>query len=91
MQTEPFNIALMQSSRLFGLPYPFALPFFAGTVIPLIWSASIGTAIWCALVYAACRWAAERDERIVEVFLTGSRAVPGTRSGAIIVGHSYGP
>ncbi|MEJ6396023.1 VirB3 family type IV secretion system protein [Gymnodinialimonas sp. 2305UL16-5] len=91
LDVEPFNVALTQSSRLFGLPYPFALPFFGGTVVPLIWSTSVWTIVWCVLVYAACRFIAEKDERIVDVFLVGSRAAPGTRSARIFGGHSYGP
>ncbi|GGX72592.1 hypothetical protein GCM10007385_46740 [Tateyamaria omphalii] len=86
-----FAVAVNQGSRLFGLPYSFALPFFAGTVVPLIWSASIWTIVWCIIVYAACRFAAEKDEKIVDVYRNGLSAVPGTRSRKIFGGDSYGP
>ena len=57
-ERTPFYIALTQSSKLFGLPYGFALPFMGGTVLPLIWSVSVYTAVWCVLVYGLGRWAA---------------------------------
>ncbi|WP_375262954.1 VirB3 family type IV secretion system protein [Palleronia sp.] len=89
-ERTPFYIALTQSSKLFGLPYGFALPFMGGTVLPLIWSVSVYTAVWCILVYGLCRWAAEKDEKVIDVFLTGSRAVPGTRTRKMFGGDSYG-
>lgn len=90
MQTTPFYIALTQSSKLFGLPYSFALPFMGGTVIPLIWSVSVFTVVWCIFVYGLCRWGAEKDEKVVEVLLTGLRSVPGTRTQKMFGGDSYG-
>ena len=90
MERTPFYIALTQSSKLFGLPYGFALPFMGGTVLPLIWSVSVFTIVWCILVYGLCRWAAAKDEKVVDVLLTGSRVVPGTRTRKMFGGDSYG-
>lgn len=83
-------VVLNQGSRLAGLPYDFALPFFAGTVVPLIWSVSILTGLWCIVVYLGCRYASEKDEKIVNVLLRGLKAVPGTRTRKIFGGDSYG-
>lgn len=91
LERVPFAVAVNQGSRLFGLPYAFALPFFGGTVVPLIWSVSFFTAVWCIVVYIACRYAAEKDEKIVDVFRHGVSAVPGTRSRKIFGGDSFGP
>lgn len=91
LERSPFYIAVNQGSRLFGLPYSFALPFLGGTVLPLIWSASIYTLIWCIVVYVLCRFAAEKDEKIVDVLRNGLSAVPGTRSRNLFGGDSYGP
>ena len=90
MERTPFYIALTQSSKLFGLPYGFALPFMGGTVLPLIWSVSVVTIVWCVLVYGLCRWAAEMDEKVVDVLLAGSRVVPGTRAREVFGGDSFG-
>lgn len=91
VKSNQIYIALTQAPRLFGLPFSYALPFFGLTVIPLIWSVSIVTGLWCLAVYGLCRWAAEHDEKIVEVFLTSAKAVPGTRTRALFGGDSYGP
>ena len=89
-ERTPFYVALTQSSKLFGLPYGFALPFMAGTVLPLIWSVSVLTVVWCVVVYGLCRWGAEKDEKIIDVMLTGLRSVPGTRSKKLFGGDSFG-
>lgn len=91
MERSPFYIALTQGSRLLGLPYSFALPFMGGTVLPLIWSVSVWTIVWCGVVYAACRFAASRDEKMIDVFLRSQNAVPGTRSRKVFGGDSFGP
>jgi len=90
LERSPSYVAINQSSTLLGLPYGFALPFMAGTVLPLIWSLSVATAIWCIAVYLVCRYAAEQDEKIVDVLLRGLRAVPGTRTRKMFGGDSYG-
>lgn len=90
MQRTPFYIAVTQSSRLFRLPYDFALPFMGGTVLPLIWSVGVVTISWCAIVYGVCRYAAEKDEKIVTVHLNGLKAVQGTRTGKMFGGDSFG-
>ncbi|WP_458792695.1 VirB3 family type IV secretion system protein [Yoonia sp. MH D7] len=71
-------------------PVWLCVTLYGGTVIPLIWSVSVFTVVWCALVYGLCRWAAEKDEKIVEVLLTGARVVPGTRTRKMFGGDSYG-
>lgn len=90
MQRTRFYGALTQSSRLFRLPYSFAVPFLGGAVIPFIWSVSVVTAAWAIFVYVACRVVANRDEKIVEVHMNGFRQVPNTRTRKMFGGDSYG-
>lgn len=87
---SPFYSALTQSSRLLGLPYGFAILFMACSVLPLIWTVSLASLVWCAVIYGACRFAARYDEKIVEVHLTGFRVVPNTRTRKLFGGDSYG-
>lgn len=90
MQRTRFHTALTQSSRLFRLPYSFAVPFLGLAVIPFIWSVSLLTGAWAVTVYVACRLVANKDEKVVEVHMNGFKQVPNTRTRKMFGGDSYG-
>ncbi|WP_297933648.1 VirB3 family type IV secretion system protein [uncultured Brevundimonas sp.] len=90
-ERSPLFLGLIRPPRLLGLPILYAMVWFLGAVLSLVWLQSLWVFAAAAVAYPVLWLAAEWDENFIGVVAVVSSKTRPTKNRSIWNGDSYAP